>query len=156
MNKTAVDVTIVRKATIADMSSLIELCAAHAAFEKAAFDARGLDERLKRMLFCHYPRAVVFLVEYASKIEGYASCSREFSTWTGQEFFHMDCLFVNEAMRGQGIGRKLLESVFEEARRESVLEVQWQTPDWNENAMKFYRSFGTTDSSKVRFKRLLT
>jgi GNAT superfamily N-acetyltransferase len=155
MKKSASDIATIRKARIGDIAELIELCAAHAAYERAAFDARGLDERLAQALFCPEPRAVVFLLECLSKIEGYASCSREFSTWTGQEFLHMDCLFVNETLRGQGLGRKLLESVFDEARRENILEVQWQTPDWNDNAMQFYRSFGTTDSLKVRFKKLV-
>jgi GNAT superfamily N-acetyltransferase len=155
MKKSIADIATIRIAKIGDMAELIELCAAHAAYEQADFDARGLNERLTQALFCPVPRAVVLLAECASQIEGYASCSREFSTWTGQEFLHMDCLFVNVAARGQGLGRKLLERVFDEARSGNLREVQWQTPDWNDNAVQFYRSFGATDSLKVRFKKRL-
>jgi GNAT superfamily N-acetyltransferase len=145
--------TTIRTAAMGDLSELIELCAAHAAFERASFSSIGLQERLSAALFDQAPRAIVFVVDFNHKLVGYASCSKEFSTWAGAEFLHMDCLFVSEGFRGQGLGRKLVEAVLDEARKQRASEVQWQTPDWNKNAIKFYSSIGAKHSMKARFKQ---
>jgi GNAT superfamily N-acetyltransferase len=145
----------IRKAAIGDLPELIELFAAHATFERSNFSAIGLHKRLSTTLFGDAPRAFVFVAELELKLAGYASCSREFSTWAGAEFLHMDCLFVGETFRGKGLGRKLVDVIFGEAKRQNISEVQWQTPDWNGCAIKFYRSLGATCSLKARFKQKL-
>jgi GNAT superfamily N-acetyltransferase len=149
----AADAASIRKATIDDLADLIELFAAHAAFERASFSSIGLQERLSAALFDQTPRVMLIVAAFDQKLVGYASHSKEFSTWAGAEFLHMDCLFVSEAFRGQGLGRRLVEFVFDEARIHNLSEVQWQTPDWNENAIKFYHSVGATYSMKARFKQ---
>jgi GNAT superfamily N-acetyltransferase len=155
MNASPVNGATTRKATLKDLDALVELCAAHAAFERASFVSAGLNERLSKALFGQASRAVVFLVDFDQDILGYASCSKEFSTWMGTEFLHMDCLFVREDFRGQGHGRRLLECIFDEAKGQNIYEVQWQTPDWNDDAIQFYRSVGATSSLKARFKQIL-
>jgi GNAT superfamily N-acetyltransferase len=155
VNEPRASTTSIRKAIPSDLAELIELCAAHAAFERSSFNSIGLQQRLSTTLFKQTPRAFVFVAECDLKLVGYASCSIEFSTWEGREFLHMDCLFVNENSRGKGLGRKLVEVIFGKAKRQDISEVQWQTPDWNENAIKFYRSLGATCSLKARFKQKL-
>jgi GNAT superfamily N-acetyltransferase len=153
VKKPAADAASIRKAAVGDLAELVELFAAHAAFERASFSSIGLQERLSAALFGQTPRASVFVAEFDQRLVGYASCSKEFSTWAGAEFLHMDCLFVSEAFRGQGLGHRLVEVVFDEAKRQNISEIQWQTPDWNENAIKFYHSVGGTCSMKARFKQ---
>jgi GNAT superfamily N-acetyltransferase len=153
VKESAADTASIRKATIDDLADLIELFAAHAAFERASFSSIGLRERLSALLFDREPRAMVIVAEFDQRLIGYASCAKEFSTWAGAEFLHMDCLFVSEAFRGQGLGRKLVQVVFDEAKKQNISEIQWQTPDWNENAIKFYHSVGATCSMKARFKQ---
>jgi GNAT superfamily N-acetyltransferase len=147
--------TSIRKAIPSDLAELIELCAAHAAFERSRLNPIGLQERLSAALFADEPRAFVFVAECDLKLVGYASHSKEFSTWEGAEFLHMDCLFVSETFRGQGLGRRLVDVIFGEAKRHNIGEIQWQTPDWNDDAIKFYRSLGATYSLKARFKQKL-
>jgi GNAT superfamily N-acetyltransferase len=145
----------IRKAAPSDLAELVKLCAAHAAFERSSLSPIGLQERLSAALFADEPRAFVFVAECDLKLVGYASCSKEFSTWEGREFLHLDCLFISETFRGQGLGRRLVDVIFREAKRQNIGEVQWQTPDWNEDAIKFYRSLGATCSLKARFKQKL-
>jgi len=47
-------------------------------------------------------------------------------------------VFTNEAARGQGIGRVLIEAVYECARIAGSLRVYWQTHETNLTAMKLY------------------
>jgi GNAT superfamily N-acetyltransferase len=142
---------LVRRAGQDDLAAVTELCAAHAAYERAAFDPVGHAGRLADAIDGTSPRIVLLIAEISERPVGYAAISREFSTWAGRDYLHMDCLFVYERRRGQGIGRQLFEAVLHEARTSGIAGVQWQTPDWNENAIQFYRALGAADAAKARF-----
>lgn len=47
-------------------------------------------------------------------------------------------LYTNEAARGQGIGRALIEAVYEQAKIAGSPRVYWQTHESNLTAMKLY------------------
>lgn len=59
----------------------------------------------------------------------------------GDSIVNLDDLYSVPECRGQGIGRKLVESVVAIARREGAHEVQWVTNGWNTNAQGAYRRF---------------
>jgi GNAT superfamily N-acetyltransferase len=46
-------------------------------------------------------------------------------------------------MRGQGIGKMLIERLKEEAREKGFKRITWQVLDWNEPAINFYKKFDT-------------
>ncbi|PCG08986.1 GNAT family N-acetyltransferase [Sphingomonas ginsenosidimutans] len=82
---------------------------------------------------------------------GYATATADFSTWSGQSFLYLDCLFVQEQCRGRGVGAQLLAAVRATAASRGMAEIQWQTPEWNEGAIRFYRREGATVLRKARF-----
>jgi GNAT superfamily N-acetyltransferase len=47
-------------------------------------------------------------------------------------------LFTKEESRGQGVGRKLIEAVYERARQDKAFRVYWLTHETNETAMQLY------------------
>ena len=51
---------------------------------------------------------------------------------------YMQDLFTNEAARGQGVGRALIEGVYERARIAGSPRVYWQTHESNQTAMRLY------------------
>jgi GNAT superfamily N-acetyltransferase len=51
---------------------------------------------------------------------------------------YLQDLFTNEAVRGNGIGRALIEAVYERARVAGSPRVYWQTHESNLAAMKLY------------------
>jgi Acetyltransferase (GNAT) family. len=64
----------------------------------------------------------------------------------------MDCLFLRDHARGQGLGALLMDAVVALARELGLSEVQWQTPSWNEGAIRFYgRRIGVRAVDKLRF-----
>ncbi|HVF16786.1 MAG TPA: GNAT family N-acetyltransferase, partial [Steroidobacteraceae bacterium] len=81
----------------------------------------------------------------------YATATIDYATWMSREFIHLDCLFVTDRVRSRGVGARLLESVCEYARAAGITQVQWQTPDWNLDAQRFYKRVGATPKPKVRF-----
>ncbi|MFD8694179.1 GNAT family N-acetyltransferase [Kitasatospora purpeofusca] len=141
----------IRPAVPADLPAIARLCAAHAAFEDAGPVPADLASRLEPALFGPDPRAWCLVVDRGGELLGYASWSREFSTWQAAEYVHLDCLFVTESHRGEGWGRVLLDAVKDAAATHGAAEVQWQTPDWNTDAVRFYRRAGALGRPKVRF-----
>jgi GNAT superfamily N-acetyltransferase len=51
---------------------------------------------------------------------------------------YLQDLFTNEAARGKGVGRALINAVYEQARRAGSLRVYWQTHETNHTAMQLY------------------
>jgi GNAT superfamily N-acetyltransferase len=52
--------------------------------------------------------------------------------------YYLQDPFTKVAARGQGIGRALIEAVYERARIAGSPRVYWQTHETNETAMKLY------------------
>jgi GNAT superfamily N-acetyltransferase len=52
--------------------------------------------------------------------------------------FYLQDLFTSEAARGKGIGRALIEAVYERARTAGSPRVYWQTHEANETAIRLY------------------
>jgi len=91
------------------------------------------------------------LAEVNNKLQGYCSLSREFSTWEGEDYLHMDCLFVTAEARGLKLGEALFQATKEYALEHQLSEIQWQTPEWNKGAARFYHRNGAASSTKLRF-----
>jgi ribosomal protein S18 acetylase RimI-like enzyme len=65
-----------------------------------------------------------------------------FSFEYGGRMAEVDELFVEEASRGRGIGRQLLETARHALQQEGCAALQLQVADDNSRAQKFYSSFG--------------
>ncbi len=59
------------------------------------------------------------------------------TTLVGPSCYLQD-LFTDEGARGRGIGRALIEAVYDRARTAGATRVYWQTQETNETAMKLY------------------
>lgn len=149
--RSAPGAVVIRAARPADLDAVVRLCAAHAAFERAALPEPGLRERLAVALFGARPRATCFVSEIEGRVEGYATCALEFSTWKGAEYLHLDCLFVEAGRRGHGVGRRLVDAVARHAATLGIAHLEWQTPAWNADAARFYERLGATAAGKLRF-----
>ena len=96
-------------------------------------------------------KLTVLIARSGTTAVGYASITTDVETWTGEEFAHLDCLFVSADQRGSGVGRILFDAAVAEVRRRGLSELQWQTPDWNSGAIRFYERLGATSKAKRRF-----
>lgn len=134
-----------------DLSGIIELCHLHALYEKAAYTIDGKAGRLAFDLFSDYPKVYCLVVENDGQLIGYATYMKQYATWDAKEYVYMDCLFVKEFARGLGIGERLIRRIQKEAETLGCDLVQWQTPDFNTRAIKFYRRMGATSKTKERF-----
>jgi ribosomal protein S18 acetylase RimI-like enzyme len=60
------------------------------------------------------------------------------SCWMTEHSCYLQDLFVDPACRGQGLGRKLIEHVYAQARERGCARVHWLTHESNLDAMKLY------------------
>jgi GNAT superfamily N-acetyltransferase len=67
---------------------------------------------------------------------------------------YLQDLFTTKAARGQGVGRALIESVYERARSAGSLRVYWQTHESNVTAMALYDKVAERSGFLVYRKRL--
>ncbi|MFJ9766944.1 GNAT family N-acetyltransferase [Streptomyces erythrochromogenes] len=143
---------VVRRARVGDLPRLVELIHEHVAYEKSAPRPADLAARLGLRLFAEDSRLWVLLAENADGVvAGYAACSAEFAFWDARDHLHMDCLYLAAAARGQGLGAALMDGVAQLARELGLEQVQWQTPDWNEGAIRFYDRLGAASNPKFRY-----
>jgi len=145
------DAPEIRRVRREDLPALVELIRDHARYERAGELRADLGEALGRSLFAGSPRLKMLVAARRDERVGYASWSLEASTWQAAEYAHLDCLYLREDERGRGTGRLLLRAVEAEARAAGTGELQWQTPAWNQDAIRFYRRHGAQEAAKARF-----
>ena len=74
---------------------------------------------------------------------GFANYLFHRSTWAIHDYCYLEDLFVARMARGHGVGRRLVERVFEEADKQKASRVYWLTNIENTEARKLYDSLGT-------------
>lgn len=58
--------------------------------------------------------------------------------WKIEDVCYLQDLYVSDSVRGRGVGRLLIESVYEEADRRGTPTVYWLTQDFNKTARLLY------------------
>ena len=67
---------------------------------------------------------------------------------------YMQDLFTVEAARGKGIGKALIQAVYEQAARAGLQRVYWQTHESNQTAMRLYDQVADRSGFLVYRKQL--
>jgi GNAT superfamily N-acetyltransferase len=143
----------VRPALPSDADHMLPLIHAHAAFERGT--ASCTATALRSALSGEPVRLLGWVAEQERQLIGYAAATVDFSTWNGRSYLHLDCLFVKSGHRGSGIGAQLFEAACSHATSENIPELQWQTPEWNADARRFYVRGGASVVPKLRFQLVL-
>jgi GNAT superfamily N-acetyltransferase len=73
-----------------------------------------------------------------SRAVGMVHHIRHRSCWTVGDYVYLQDLFVSPDVRGGGIGRKLIEYVYQRARADGCARVHWLTHETNTDAMLLY------------------
>jgi GNAT superfamily N-acetyltransferase len=65
-----------------------------------------------------------------------------FSTFLAQPGLYLEDLYVRPEQRGRGIGKALLTRLASLAVERGCGRFEWTVLDWNETAIRFYKSMG--------------
>jgi ribosomal protein S18 acetylase RimI-like enzyme len=142
---------LIRKCQHKDLTGLVGLCQRHAEYEQADYISAGKEEHLRQAIFADAPKLYCYVIEVAGQLAGYFSYTFDYSTWDAQTFLYLDCLYLDPEFRGSGICANIFELLQNIAQQNDCVNIQWQTPEFNERAIKFYKRMGGTAKDKVRF-----
>lgn len=125
----------------AEAPLLFELVRALAEFERLAHEVTGSEEQLRESLArgeCH-----ALLARAADGTPaGFALYFFNYSTFLTRRGLYLEDLFVRPEHRGRGLGARLLVQLAKVAVERGCGRFEWAVLDWNEEAMRFYRSLG--------------
>jgi GNAT superfamily N-acetyltransferase len=76
------------------------------------------------------------------------------STWTTGDYCYLQDLFTDEAARGRGAGRALIQAVYERARAASASRVYWLTQEGNATARALYDKLADR-SGFIQYRKML-
>lgn len=137
----AADVRIV-PATERDVPTVLSLIKALAEYEQLAHEVEATEDDIRDSLFGDWPGAEVVLAYIGSDLAGFALFFHNYSTFLGRRGLYLEDLFVLPAYRGKGVGRRLLAHLARIALERRCGRMEWWVLDWNESAIRFYRSIG--------------
>ena len=144
----------VREATIADIPLILSFIRGLAEYERLPHEVVATEARLESSLFGERPDAEVLLAYHGETPAGFALFFHNYSTFLAQRGIFLEDLFVIPEMRGRGIGRRLLTELARLAVERDCGRLEWSVLDWNEPAIRFYKSLGARPMDGWRIFRL--
>lgn len=131
---------VLRAAIKEDCPQLMDLIKELAIYEKEPDAVTVNMEHFIDSGFGTNPVWWAVVAEVDGKVVGCALYYIRYSTWKGQRMYLED-LIVNEAWRGKGIGKALLDELIQIAKDKGYSGIMWQVLDWNEPAINFYKKY---------------
>jgi GNAT superfamily N-acetyltransferase len=131
----------VRFATADDVGLLLRLIRELAAFERAPDAVVASEADLRRHGFGPEPQFEAILAFRDGEPAGAALFHTRFSTWLGRPGLYLEDLFVCEAARGHGVGRRLMARLASIALERGWGRIDFHVLEWNP-ARHFYERLG--------------
>jgi GNAT superfamily N-acetyltransferase len=94
------------------------------------------------------------VAECGGELAGLAHYSFHLSSWSIRPYCYLEDLFAAQHVLGRGVGRTLIEAVYEAAARERAARVYWQTHEANHQARELYERIATRTGFLVYRKSL--
>jgi len=118
------------------------LITALAEYERLSHEAVATEGDLREALFGARPYAEAVVASVGAEPVGFALWFHNYSTFVGRPGLYLEDLFVLPAWRGRGVGRALIVHLARIAVQRRCGRIEWSVLDWNEPAIRFYKSLG--------------
>ena len=148
------DNAILRPAKPGDEVGILACIQALADYEREPDAVLTTPDMLRETLFGAHPSVFAHVVEKRDAIVGIAVWFLNYSTWTGTNGIYLEDLIVHESERKHGYGRALLQRLAQIAVERGYQRFEWSVLDWNEPAIRFYRSLGAVGMDEWRVQRV--
>ena len=144
----------IRPATEADVPLILSFIKEFAEYERLSHEVVATEEALRDSLFGERRMAEVVLAYRGGLPAAFALFFHNFSTFLGRPGIYLEDLYVRPEFRGAGIGRALLVHLAKLARERGCGRLEWLVLDWNEPAIRFYKSIGASPVSGLTVYRV--
>ncbi len=104
-----------------------------------------LDQRIRQIieaLFTDPPAAYALLARDGTQLAGFAAYSFLWPAAGLTRSLYLKELYVDQAHRHEGVGKLLMQSIFETATQYACSRVEWTTDNDNTSAQAFYGKLG--------------
>ena len=144
----------IRKAEERDVALIFSLIRELAAYERLAHEVDATEADIARALFGPQPRVFADIAEWDGEPAGFALWFYNFSTFRGRHGIYLEDLFVRPDFRSKGLGKALLRHLARRCVAEGLPRLEWWVLDWNEPALRFYRSIGAVPMDEWTVQRV--
>ena len=144
----------VRELRESDKSTWLTLWRGYIEFYKATIPEDQSELTWTRLLDSGY-NSYGLVAEVDGKVCGLVHYSFQTSTWSPIGYCYLEDLFVDPAIRGNGVGRALIDAVHDIAVKSGSSRLYWNTDATNATARKLYDPY-TRESGKVQYRIALT
>jgi GNAT superfamily N-acetyltransferase len=144
----------IRAVTEADTDLVLEFIRELAEYERLSHEVRATREDIHAALFGPRPYAEAIISCVAGEPCGFALFFHNFSTFVGKPGLYLEDLYVRPAARGRGVGSRMLAWLARLALERGCGRFEWAVLDWNEPALKVYRSLGARPADDWTIQRL--
>ena len=152
--KTKIKEFFIRESGSADVPLILNFIKGLAEYEKLSHEVVATEEGLKETLFGKNPKAEVILGYFRNEPVAFALFFHNYSTFLGKPGIYLEDLFVLPEMRGKGFGKVMLSYLAKLAKKRNCGRLEWSVLDWNEPALKFYKSIGARKMEEWTTQRL--
>ena len=132
----------IRPATVDDLPLILQLIQGLAEYERLLHQCVATVDELRASLFGARPDAEVIIGVLDGTPAGFALFFHSYSTFLARRGLYLEDLFVIPEFRGKGVGKALLKHLARLAVDRGCGRFEWAVLDWNEPAIKVYRSLG--------------
>jgi GNAT superfamily N-acetyltransferase len=120
------------------------------------YEVEDIDEERNRDFFARFidpsDDGTLIAATEQGRLVGYACLYWHQSSLSATETVLMNDLYVDEAARGKGAGRALIEAAAEIARDRGAHSLEWSTAPDNHTAQRLYDSTGAARSEWVEYE----
>lgn len=138
---------LLRPATIDDVPLILSFIKKLSVYEKLSGEVVATEEGLRESLFGNRPAAEVILAFLSGRPVGFALFFHNFSTFRGRQGLYLEDVYVDEDVRGRGIGKRILAELARIAVERRCDRFEWAVLNWNTSAIDFYKSLGAVPMS---------
>ena len=132
---------------------MLEFIKKLAVYEKCFDEVVADVPTIHHSLFVEKAAEVVF-AEEDGEVVGFALFFHNFSTFVGRKGLYLEDLFILPEKRGRGYGKALLKYLAKLAVERNCGRMEWICLDWNQSALKVYRSIGAIPMDEWTVQRL--
>jgi len=144
----------IRSATAADSALIFRFIRELADYERLAHEVDATEADIAKALFGENPRVFADIAEWQGEPVGFALWFYNFSTFRGRHGIYLEDLFVRPDFRSRGIGRALLRHLARRCLAEGLPRLEWWVLNWNEPALRVYRSIGAVPMDEWTVQRM--
>ncbi len=137
----------IREGRKEDLPQVLALIQELALYEKAPDEVENTLEMMVEDGFGENPIYGFYVAEKEGEVVGLALYYYRYSTWKGK-CLYLEDLVVTEPYRRYGIGKRLFNVIVEKAKAVHASRINWQVLEWNELAIRFYKSLNASLDSE--------